>query len=69
MYYTSALEALEGFWNALSRHFKQVVAWAILYAFVKVGESQKFLMVVNKLKASSSLLVDSYVCHIDGIHE
>ena len=68
MHYSSALEALEGFSNALSRHCtQQVVAWAILYALVKVGESQKLLMVVNK--ESSSLLVDSYMCHIDGLHE
>ena len=68
MHYTSALQALEGFWNDLSRHCtQQVVAWAILYALVKVGESQKLVMVVNN--ASSSLLVDSYVCHIDEIHE
>ena len=68
MHYTRALEALEGFSNALSTYCtKQVVAWTILYTLVKVGESQKLLMVVNK--ASSSLLVDSNVCHIDGIHE
>ena len=49
MHYTIALEALEGFSNALSRHCTQeVVAWAILYAFVNVGEFQKLLMVVNK---------------------
>ena len=42
MHYTSALVALEGFSNAVSRHCtRQVVAWANLYALVKVEESQK----------------------------
>ena len=39
MHYRSALETLEGFSNALARHCThQVVAWAILYALVKVRE-------------------------------
>ena len=53
MEYTSALETLEGFLNALN----QVEGWAILYPSVKIRVSQEFLMVVNK--APSSLLVDS----------
>ena len=41
MHYTSALEALGGFSNALSRHCtQQVVAWAILYILVRVGVSE-----------------------------
>ena len=55
---TSALETLEGFSNALARHCThEVVAWAILYASVKVMEFQKLLIVVNK--APGSLYFDS----------
>ena len=58
MHYISALETLESFLNALCRHCtQQVLAWAILYALVKVGESKKMLMVVNK--APGSLYFDS----------
>ena len=58
MDYTSTLETLEGFSNALARHYThQVGAWAIFYPSAKVRESHELLMVVNK--ALSSLLVDS----------
>ena len=58
MDYTSTLETLEGLSNALARHpAHHVGAWEILYAFVKVRESQKLLMVVNK--APGSLYFDS----------
>ena len=58
MEYTSALETLKGFSNALARHCThQAVAYAILYALVMVRESQKLLMVVNK--APCSLFFDS----------
>ena len=53
MEYTSALETLEGFSNALARHCTyQVVVWVILYALVKVRESQKLRMVINKVFCS-----------------
>ena len=56
MDYTSTLETLEDFSNALARHCThQVLALAILYASVKVRESQKLLMVVNKVPGSLSL--------------
>ena len=49
MEYTNTLETLEGLSNALARHCaNHVGAWEILYAFVKVRESQKLLMVVKK---------------------
>ena len=58
MDYTSTLETLDGFSNALARHCThQVWAWATLYPVVKVRESQELLMVANK--APASLLVDS----------
>ena len=50
MDYTSTLETLEGLSNALARHFAHHVgAWEILHALVNVRESQKILMVVNKV--------------------
>ena len=53
MDYVSTLETLEGFSNALARRcIHQVVASAILYTLVKVRESQKLLMVVNKAPGS-----------------
>ena len=53
MDYTSILETLEGLSNALARHFAHHVgAWEILHALVKVRESQKLLMVVNKVPGS-----------------
>ena len=59
---------LEGYLSALRRHTThQVGAWAILYPLVEVRESQELLTVVNKVP--SSLLVDSYACHIEGILE
>ena len=58
MEYTSALETLEGFSNALARYCThQVWAWATFYPDVKVRESQELLILVNK--APASLLVDS----------
>ena len=58
MDYTSTLETLELFSNALARHCThQVSAWATLYPVVKVRESQELLMGVNKVPAS--LLVGS----------
>ena len=58
MDYTSTLETLEGLSNALARHLAHHVgAWEILYCLVKVRESQKLLMVVNK--APGSLYFDS----------
>ena len=57
MDYTSTLETLEGLSNALARHFAHHVrAWEILYAFVKVTESQKLLMVVNKAPCQKDAL-------------
>ena len=53
MDYTSILETLKGLSNALARHFAHHVgAWEILHALVKVKESQKLLMVVNKVPGS-----------------
>ena len=53
MDYTSTLETLEGLSNALARHFTHHVgAWEILHALVKVRESQKLPMVVNKVPGS-----------------
>ena len=58
MNYTGTLENLEGFSNALATHcVHHVRAWEILYALVKVRESLKLLMVVNK--APGSLYFDS----------
>ena len=58
MDYTSTLGTLEGLSKALARHSAHYVgAWEILYALVKVRESQKLLMVVNK--APGSLYFDS----------
>ena len=58
MDYTSTLETLEGLSNALSRHSAQHVgALEILCGLVKVRESHKLLMVVNK--APGSLYLDS----------
>ena len=55
---TSTLETFEGFSNALARYTAHHVgAWEILYDLVKVGESHKLLMVLNK--APSSLYFDS----------
>ena len=53
MYYTSTLETLEGLSNALAWHFAHHDgALEILNALVKVRESQKLLMVVNKVPGS-----------------
>ena len=53
MDYTSTLETLEGLSNALARHSTHHVgAWEILYALVKVRESLKLLIVVNKAPCS-----------------
>ena len=50
MEYSSALENLEGFSNALARHCSnQVVGWAILYTLDYVRESQKLIMVHSTL--------------------
>ena len=58
MEYTSNLDTLEGFSNASARRcMHKVDAWATSYPMVKVGESQKLLMVVNK--APGSLYFDS----------
>ena len=58
MDYTSNVETLEGLSNALARHSaRHVGVWVILYALVKVRESKKLLMVVNK--APGSLYFDS----------
>ena len=58
MDYTSTLETLEGFLNAVARHCtNQVVAWAILYAFVKVRKSQKLLIVVWTRRLVHSTLI------------
>ena len=55
---TSTLETLEGLSNALARHSAHHVgAWEILNSFVKVRESQKLLMIMNK--APRSLYFDS----------
>ena len=54
----STLETFEGLPNALARHCERHFgAWEILYAFVKVREYQKLLMVMNK--APCSLYFDS----------
>ena len=53
MDYTSTLEGLEGFWNALTRCSKnRVGSWAILYPLVKVRGSLELLKVVNKAPSS-----------------
>ena len=58
MEYTTNLESLKGFFNALGRRSEhRLGTWEILYAFVKVRESQKLLMVMNK--APCSLYFDS----------
>ena len=44
---------LEGLSNALARHcVHHALAWEILNPLVKVAESQKSLMVVNKVPCS-----------------
>ena len=49
MDYVSTLETLEGLSNALARHCAHHVGtFEMLYILVKVRQSQKFLMVVNK---------------------
>ena len=68
MDYNSTLDGLEGFWNALttcSEH--QLGGWTIFHLLVKIRESWKLVMVVNK--APSSLKVDSQACHINGMHK
>ena len=53
MHYTSTLETLESFWNPLSMcSAHHAGASEILYAFVKVKESCKLLMVVNNTPCS-----------------
>ena len=53
MDYTSTLETLEGLSNAFARHCAHYpVAWQIHYLLVKVIESQKLFMVVNKVPCS-----------------
>ena len=53
MDYTSTLETVEGFSNAVARCSKhQVRAWVILYAFVKVRGSWELLKVVSKAPSS-----------------
>ena len=68
MKYTSILQTLEAFSNAVamcSDH--RVGASTILYPTVEVRGSWELLMVVNK--APCSLLTNSQACHIDGINE
>ena len=49
MDYTSTLETLEGLSNAFARHCAHHAgAWEILYLLVKVIESHKLLLVVDK---------------------
>ena len=63
--YTSTLETLEGLPNALARHCAcHVGAWEILHAFIKVRESQKLYMVMNK--APCSLYFDSEMWQINA---
>ena len=58
MDYTSTLQTLEGLSNALARHSAHYAgAREILYPLLKVTESQKLLMLVNK--APGSLYFDS----------
>ena len=58
MDYKIRLETLQGLSNALARHWAHHAgAWEILHALVKVRESQKLLIVVNKVPGS--LYVDS----------
>ena len=53
MEYPSNLETHEALSNALARHCTHHFgAWEILYSLVKVRESQKFLIVVNKAPSS-----------------
>ena len=53
MHYTNTLETLESFWNPLSMCSAHYVgASEILYAFFKVWESNKLLMVVNNTPGS-----------------
>ena len=50
---TSTLETRQGLSNDLARHCAHHIgAWEILYGLVKVIESQKLLMVVNKAPCS-----------------
>ena len=56
MDYRSTLETLECLSNALARHCAHHAGvLEILYPLVKVRESQKFLMVVNKAPCSLSV--------------
>ena len=58
MVYTSTLETLEGPSNDLARHCAHHNgALEMLYGLVKINESQKLLIVVNK--ATCSLYFDS----------
>ena len=58
MDYTSTLETPEGLSNALGRHSAHHSgAWEILYTLLKVRESEKLLMVMNK--SPGSLYFDS----------
>ena len=53
MEFTSNLETLEGLSNALGRHSAHHSgAWEILYTLVMFRESEKLLMVMNKLPGS-----------------
>ena len=53
MDYTSTLETLEGFSNALSgRCTHDVLALAILHALAKLRESQKWIIVVKNAPCS-----------------
>ena len=53
MDYMSTLETLEGLSNTLARHSTHHVgAFEMIYALVKVRESLKLLMLVNKAPCS-----------------
>ena len=58
MEYTTNLESLKGFLNALRRRCAhRIRAWKIVYVMVKVRKYQKLLMVVKK--GPGSLYFDS----------
>ena len=68
MEYTSTLETLEGFLNALGwccEH--RVEAQTILYALVKVRGFWKSLIVVSEAPSSLSVIFEA--CHIDCLHK
>ena len=53
MEYTSTLDTLDGFSNALATHSAhRIGAYAIVYPLVKVRQSRELLIVMNKAPRS-----------------